>query len=450
MKKAVPKYREFSNFYNEMIYWLEEARKVLLYHPLNSYPEQKIVASFCGLLVIVMISKIEYILEKWQNIGEIKEILNPYFQENKSNGEKVEALYKSFEKFLGKDVDKRVFDDYLAIKYLRNVIIHGRWKKNHKEWVKQQGFPADTRNLQEEHWQKIYGVFKKMVEYLIKVVLDKNYEVLFSEKYPDELFEIAELPLLEDNLSKYIVLRKGDIPRLFWRNLEKINDYFDKCFDKIISLKKYNWKESFTKEEIYSVDEKTLEKLKYSAIKQAVEDGIQEVIQMEKFGKDAIESWEGYWNFTFKEKSISIPVLQKATEILTELHFSGNYKKPPFFPWEQYESKDQRIKLIEAICTDRSTYTAKEIDDALFIGKTTYDLIFQPWETPLALFLLKLPIIDPSNAENYKKEGEKALLIIKLADYYHSFLEGLQPSGWIKFYEEILKDGTCNFLKGEK
>lgn len=441
-------YREFSNFYNEMVYWLEEARKVLLYHPLNSYPERNIVASFCGLFVIVMISKIEYILKKWQDIEEIKEILLPYFQENTSNGEKVTALYESMRKFLGNDVDKEIFDAYLAIKYIRNTIVHGKWRNKEKEWIKEQGFPNDVRDLQEKHLQRIKEVFQKMVKYLEKVACS-SYEVLFNSKY-DELVEIAELPLEENNFSQYLIVGKADIPRIFYRNLLKINNYIDRCFEKIISLKKYSWKEGFNEKEIHIMDEETVKKLKYQAIKRAVKDNIPEVIEMRKFAKEALESWKEYWKLTFKEKNISTNILQKAIIILSKLHFSDNYKKLPFFPWSPKEQENKRIGLIETIMTPNSGYNAKEIDNALLIGEITYNLIFPPWEPLLELFLIKLPIIDLSHRESYYKEGEKALLIIKLADYYCNFLEGSSPSEWIKFYERILSNNLDNFIKEEK
>lgn len=52
--------------------------------------------------------------------------------ENVSNGERVSSLCEAF-RVAGIRVDRQLFDDYRAIKDLRNTIVHGRWKEHEKE-----------------------------------------------------------------------------------------------------------------------------------------------------------------------------------------------------------------------------------------------------------------------------------------------------------------------------
>ncbi|MEM4539831.1 MAG: hypothetical protein QXF02_06675 [Candidatus Korarchaeota archaeon] len=57
-------------------------------------------------------------------------------------------------------IDRSILEDYLALKYLRNVIVHTKWRLHEKEWVEKIGFPSDVRILNEEHWYRILEVSK--------------------------------------------------------------------------------------------------------------------------------------------------------------------------------------------------------------------------------------------------------------------------------------------------
>ena len=85
--------------------------------------------------------------------------------ENVSNGDRVASLYEAFCE-AGIQVDRQVFDDYLAIKYLRNTIVHGRWKNHEKEWLDRRGFPTATRKLTKEHLDRIEHVNQNMMLYI--------------------------------------------------------------------------------------------------------------------------------------------------------------------------------------------------------------------------------------------------------------------------------------------
>src|SRR5262245_26730190 len=151
-------------YFDDLLY-LDAARSALLTHPLR--PESKWYCDMetCRLLAVWMIDCMEVILETWRD-QEPGGVLDAYFAERNTNGARVTSLYKAFHN-AGIPVDRQVFDDYLAIKYLRNSIVHGRWKENEKEWLDGQGFPTDSRNLTKAHLDRINNVHMNMFWYAL-------------------------------------------------------------------------------------------------------------------------------------------------------------------------------------------------------------------------------------------------------------------------------------------
>lgn len=80
-------------------------------------------ASACRLLAVFIIDGIEMMLHQWR-ARDHQQILDVYFKGRHPNGERVRALCDAFQ-HAGITVDPQVFLDYLAIRYLRNTIVHG-------------------------------------------------------------------------------------------------------------------------------------------------------------------------------------------------------------------------------------------------------------------------------------------------------------------------------------
>src|SRR5208283_5523475 len=114
---------EFIDTYSDDLIYLHEGRKALVTHPLMTVWKEGVDASFCRMLAVFMIGSIEVMLERWRDRDRVK-VLDAYFAKGVKNGERVRNLYDAFVG-VGIHADREVFDDYLAIKYLRNTIVHG-------------------------------------------------------------------------------------------------------------------------------------------------------------------------------------------------------------------------------------------------------------------------------------------------------------------------------------
>lgn len=158
---------EFIDTCSDDMLLLEEAKQMLEAQD----PELTVLtalrtASFCRMSMILMVSSTEHILKDWQNENNAH-ILQHYFSSKKeiSNDERIHNLCEAFLQ-AGSPVDPEVFNDYLAIKYLRNILIHTDWKENQKAYIQERGFPLDTRKLTEEHWHKMRHVHQKLMLYI--------------------------------------------------------------------------------------------------------------------------------------------------------------------------------------------------------------------------------------------------------------------------------------------
>jgi len=124
--EKMAKIDEFIDAYSDDFLYLLEAPRALITHPLRGdYTfEEFLNASFCCLFIAWVFQAIEIMLQTWQERDQIG-ILSQYFKEGFSNGYRVNALCPAFRQ-ASIPVHPDVFKDFLAIKYLRNTIVHGR------------------------------------------------------------------------------------------------------------------------------------------------------------------------------------------------------------------------------------------------------------------------------------------------------------------------------------
>jgi len=90
--------------------------------------------------------------------------LDAWFGSKARNGERVRNLFRAF-RVAGIGVDKDIFKDFLAIKYLRNTIVHAKWKPYEVAWIKRRGFPDNTSRLTREHLRRMMEVYQTMLVY---------------------------------------------------------------------------------------------------------------------------------------------------------------------------------------------------------------------------------------------------------------------------------------------
>lgn len=121
------------------------------------------------MFAVLLIAATEHIFKEWQNDGN-RQLLEIYFSDTchgrkATNGEKIRNLCDAFGR-TGAPVEPDIFEDYLAIKYLRNTIVHARWKPAEQAHVEARGFPTDSRDLTEGHWQRMHEVKSELMTYI--------------------------------------------------------------------------------------------------------------------------------------------------------------------------------------------------------------------------------------------------------------------------------------------
>ncbi|AJH14502.1 hypothetical protein [Myroides profundi] len=195
---------EFIDTYSDDLLYLIDLRDSYLTHPGKVVIDFLFQASISRLFCVFMIGGIEAMIENWKE-RDTNNILEPYFAKS-SNEDRITALSNSF-KTNRIDVDEKILKQYLAIKYVRNTIVHSGWNENQKDFITEQGFPTDTRKLTDDHLQIMYAVNNEMMMYIASIQL-KNYIKLGDyKKLPD--------------YKRYFT--KNQLAGFLWQNLEKIN-----------------------------------------------------------------------------------------------------------------------------------------------------------------------------------------------------------------------------------
>jgi len=195
---------EFIDTYSDDLLYLMDLRDSHLTHPGKVVIDFLFQASMTRLFCVFMIGNIEAMLENYKD-KDANDILAPYFAKS-SNEIRIEALINNF-KSNGINVDGKILNQYLAIKYVRNTIIHSGWKENQKDFIVEQGFPTDTRLLSDNHLQIMYNVNNEMMMYIASIQI-KGYIKLGTFK---------ELP----DYTRYFT--KNQLAGFLWQNLEKIS-----------------------------------------------------------------------------------------------------------------------------------------------------------------------------------------------------------------------------------
>jgi hypothetical protein len=380
-------FEQFIDIDSDNLIYLQEGRRALLTHPLRSEIKALCDASFCRIFALVMTESIENMLQVWRK-RDTSEFLNAYFNEKQTpNGERIRALFRAF-KMAGIDVDTDVFEDYLAIKYLRNRITHGiegPRPSSEDEQLSKQGFPLDLRDLTEKHWQKMQSTSQKMMLYIALTVVPGP-----SRKPPDKIVKLGAVVEMDESG----LLREKDLPRIFWFGLERFYERINEDIQKTILTEKYNWTRGLNEKEIIHMNHEQQWRLRYEAARKAGRNSFHFLMRDRELGKEAFDFWKEYSRLTFGRAEISDEDVRKTTAILRTL---------------------DREKIVRR---DETQTTG-----ALKIGNVVYDAM--PNNTALNL-LIVLPIVDPVNTRAYLDEGVKALALAELRDLWYYRMKGVQ------------------------
>jgi hypothetical protein len=126
-------------------------------------------------LIIAIVGSIEVILEAWRQKDKAN-VLGVYFSEKADNGQRIDSLVAAFERE-GFSIARNIFEDYLAIKYLRNTISHSKWKEYQKEFVESHAFPTDVREFKLEDFNRMSKIYNDIAIYIAQTEFsDSNRE----------------------------------------------------------------------------------------------------------------------------------------------------------------------------------------------------------------------------------------------------------------------------------
>ena len=209
---------EFTDTYSDDMIFLQTVRRSLLRHPLGGYRPLILDATLARLYAVMLVGNAENTITKeYERTSDPR--LKQYLDKNTRNEKKVEALRAYLQNRLGGAVDTVVLDDYLAIKYLRNGIIHSnRTQREQAKHVTSRGFPLDSRELSLDHLCRFAQVDQAMTQYLgmshLMEVLDAHGGTLDSMVPPSSRIATDEAVSAPYAMDEFI--------RIHMSNLEKV------------------------------------------------------------------------------------------------------------------------------------------------------------------------------------------------------------------------------------
>ena len=400
---------EFIDTYSDDLITIHEARAASYTHPLRSdfaFAESLLDASFCRILIVFVIGGIEALLESWQDRDKLN-VLDKYFAKGVSNGDRIKSLCNAFLN-AGIQVDEDVFNDYLAIKYLRNTIIHHGWRSKERDWIDERGFPRDTRELKKEHLDRIEHVNQNMMLYIaLTGMTDPN-----STK-PSKLIKLDETITRRRDESGIISVR--DISRIIWNNLERIDNHIYSDIEKAATTNEYNWTKGYTNTELEALGYDECKRLFFLAARRASEENYEPLVRHRVMAQEALQFWREYWQRVVVKIEDSV---RPALDVLSSSDFN-----PEMPEWSVIANAKEDIaqELVDQFLTEDGLFTSKQIVNALQAGKSAYKLV--PNIMPVALLTIRLPIVDPPNTLEYLQEAERALEIFQLNRAWYECVE---------------------------
>lgn len=155
---------EFIDAYSDDQIYLETLERLVNNHSVEvTVPNNIKYSSFSRLWAVMMLGSIECMIKEWGQEHSAKDIY-AYFEKG-SNAELIKKLITAFE-IRGIRVDVDHFEDYLAVKYIRNAYIHSEWFGETKHFVKARCFPDNLMSFNEMHLEKMKASYFHVMQYL--------------------------------------------------------------------------------------------------------------------------------------------------------------------------------------------------------------------------------------------------------------------------------------------
>ena len=417
--------------YEQDILWLWEARGALLSHPMRSEGDRLSDAPFTRMLVVTMVGNVEAWLRAWAK-REPDLGLETYFARSVKNRKKVEVVRAALEK-RGIALDEDVTGMYLAVKYLRNIIVHSvhEPREDDIQWITDHGFPADPRLLRADHWWTIFDLNNLIVRV-----------IWLAGSFGDHRGEVGGPWSLPDgtHYERLGLVCKENLPRIFWRNLEKISMRLDRVIEGTVSSGDWHWARGRPETDANEMEWQEVQRLKLLTARSAAHDGSTLLNEHQHLGEAALESWREYWRLTSEVHHLTVSDTESAQAVLTKLGELGVYPKGGFLPWTEEVEAELGLDAIRLALEGYAPLAEAQIAEALTTGRNVYNLGANP--TAAMLLATQLPAVDPERTVTYLEEAETALLAYELARAWYSYVEhgSFEIPSLAPFYRRMLNE----------
>jgi hypothetical protein len=142
--------------------------------------------------------------------------------------------------------------------------------------------------------------------------------------------------------------------------------------------------------------------------------------------QDALYSWKEFFRITFEKESINIDDLIQAKKTLKTLNEKGSYLDiPTIQPILLTMELDVAVELVKHSIKTYKTISELDIVHTLRLGNLAYQIMQNI--SPVFLFNVYLPIIDPVNTKDYLQIGSDALIAMEMSQYWYSYVEYKKP-----------------------
>lgn len=416
---------EFTDAYSDDILYLLDGRKSLLTHPLRTEIPYLCNASFCRLYIVTLIGSIEFMLEHWRDRDSL-DVLSTYFSGNRNttNKERMSNLCDAFIRN-GITVNRKVFNDYLAIKYIRNAIVHSRHKPQESEWILECGFPVDIRKLDEEHLKRLLWVNENMMLYIAKAGLPRI-----------TAFDTDEIPYpqLPDTRG---IISSSTWPSLYYKNLERISAEFSRRIEEAATSAEFSWSLKFTPQQIQEMSHGERKQHFYVAAQNAARQDFDSIVSARIYIEDALVSWSNFSRQVSDFNDFDPETLHNAIEKFRIIQENGLRPRDGLLPPLRDETPlDIREKLIESCFENVEPLTARQIAEVFLLGERAYRSIRNI--TPLVLFSIQLPLIDPERCDEWTEKASYIADIFEIGRSWYAVIEGHEsPPETTDFYRQM-------------
>ncbi len=145
---------EFIDAYSDDQIYLGMLEDLVNSHPVEEGAPTSIkYSSFCRLWAVMMVGGVECMIKEWTQSKPMLADIYSYFDDG-SNVERIDRLKTSF-KLRGLSVDAELFEDFLAVKYIRNAYVHGEWNEAQRRFVAARDFPSSLMSFEKVHFERM-------------------------------------------------------------------------------------------------------------------------------------------------------------------------------------------------------------------------------------------------------------------------------------------------------